>query len=316
MPDDPRLSLSLKLEGPLVEAHRLPLSELQRISTQLRGTLRSIAVVLADLGPSGQGGRVKSFVEESVDLRVVGAPQAGSFELNLETPPDVRTEQEELLARTGPRLAERALRAFVTGLDALNDETVQLPEGWDRGVLRAVSGFRQTLRRGVAGMVLTTEGEGEPPRVVRLNQEKVDVAKRLIQRPIRSHAVVEGTLRMVDDGTLECRVERPGEPSVSCFFEEKDRDVVWDAGQGRKHVRVSGEGEFFPGEPQPRHVRATTIVVTHEALPFDAELFWSDPTLDELDRGRETTSVLAALDDEWRSDAEAEAFIEAMHTES
>jgi hypothetical protein len=316
MQQDARLRLNLKLDGGLVESHRLPLSELQRISTQLRKTLRSIAIVLADLGPSGQSGRVKRFVEESVDLRVVAAPRAGSFELDLETPPDVLSDQEELSIRAGPHLAERSVRALVCGLDALHDDMVQLPEGWDRGVLRAVEGFGQTLRRGVSGMALTMQGAEESPRAIRLNREKIELAKRLVERPIRSHAVVEGTLRMVDDRTLECRVEQPGTPSVTCFFDDKDRDAVWEAGRGRKHVRVSGEGEFFPGEAQPRRVNATSIVVTHEALAFDADVFWSDPPLEELARRRGGPAELSPADDAWRSDEEALAFIDAMHEES
>jgi hypothetical protein len=59
MSEDP-LSISVTLEGPLVHEHRLPLSELQRIARHLRGTLRSIAVVLSHYGPSGHSGRVKS----------------------------------------------------------------------------------------------------------------------------------------------------------------------------------------------------------------------------------------------------------------
>ncbi|HEV3000139.1 MAG TPA: hypothetical protein VGW75_05300 [Solirubrobacteraceae bacterium] len=319
MPDDPgtRLSLSLRLEGPLVEDHRLPLSELQRIATQLRSTLRSIAVVLTDSGPSGRGGRVRSFIEESVDLRVVGAPTGGSFGLELETPPASPSGQPELLDRMGPRLAERSVHALVSGLDLLDDETVQLPDGFDRGVLRAVGGFGQTLRRGVTRLVLTAEAaDGGAERIVALDREKIELTKRLIGRPIRSHAVVEGRLEMVDDRTLECRVERPGAPAVSCFFDETERDAVWDAGKGRKHVRVSGDGEFLPHETEPRRIDATRITVTHEELPFDPDVFWADKPLDRLATEQDVAAhALTGPDDDWRDDDEVAAFLAAIHEE-
>jgi hypothetical protein len=149
-----------------------------------------------------------------------------------------------------------------------------------------------------------------------LDRSRIDVAKRLIQRPHRAHAVVEGNLRMVDDDTLECRVEIPGAASVTCYFEEKDRDAVWKAGHGRKYVRVSGEGEYFPGEDRPRRLRATAIVVLHEAVPFDPELFWADKAVEALadEQGVEPYRP-APLDDPWRDDAEADALIAAIHEE-
>jgi hypothetical protein len=313
--DGAPLRLRVKLEGPLVEQHRLPLSELQRLARQLRGALRSIAVVLTDYGPSGQGGRVKRFIEDSVDLRVVGSPRAGSFELELELPPDAPPEQAELLDGVGPRLGERSVRAFVSGVEALSDDTARLPDGFDHGVLRVVEGFQQTLGRGVDDILFATSDQVEHPPV-RLDRSRVEVAKRLIKRPHRAHAVVEGSLRMVDDDTLECRVETPGAASVTCYFEENDRDVVWDAGHGRKWVRVSGEGEFFPGESRPRRLRATSIMVTHEALPFDPNVFWADKPLEALaEEQRVEPFQPSPLDDPWRDDAEARALIAAIHEE-
>jgi hypothetical protein len=301
MPNVP-LRLTLKLEGSLVEEHRLPLSELQRIARHLRGTLRSIAVVLSDYGPSGQGGRVKKFIEESVDLRVVGSPREGSFALELELPPDAPPEQAELVKSVGPRLGERSVRAFIQGLEALSDDTERLPEGYDRGVLQAIEGFGQTLRRGVSDIVLATSDDPARP-AVRLDRSRLDVTKRLVKRPHRSHAVVEGSLRMVDDDTLECRVETPGAASVTCDFEEKDRDIAWEAGHGRKYVRVYGEGEFFPGEPRPRRLWAASIVVTHEALPLDSGLFWADKSLGELANEQSVERFHpASLDDPWRDE--------------
>jgi hypothetical protein len=118
---------------------------------------------------------------------------------------------------------------------------------------------------------------------------------------------------MVDDSTLECRVERPPAVSVTCFFDEKDRDAVWEAGKVRKYVRVVGEGEFHPGEKEPRKVWASSIQVLYEELPFDPTLFWHTPTIEDLAKGhRPVRSQLADLSDPWRDDDEANALIAAI----
>src|SRR5690349_4674736 len=108
MTDSDQFSLTLTLDGPLVEEHRLSLSELVRVAKQLRLTVKNIATVLAQRGPSGQSGRSEQFIEASTDLRVVGQPVAGSFQLELEVPP-ARQDNPEFDADFGPTLAERSV---------------------------------------------------------------------------------------------------------------------------------------------------------------------------------------------------------------
>jgi hypothetical protein len=313
MPDDAPLRLELRLVGPLVDEGRLPLSELQRVSSRLRTTLRDVAIVLSDHGPSGRGGRVKKFIEQAVDLNVVGSPRRGSFVLELEAPTPSMPDQEALFDDLGPELAERAMDAFVSGVGTLSDDLEQLPSGFDRGVLQAVSGFNQTFNQGIEEVALKIiNGKQKAPEAV-LTPDRVAAAKRLIKKPIKAHTVIEGTLRMVDDRTLECRVERPPTISVTCFFDEKDRDVVWEAGKGRRLVRVVGEGEFHPDQREPRKVWASSIQVLYEELPFDPSLFWRHQEIDELaERQRVHRTRLADLSDPWRNDEEADALIAAI----
>jgi hypothetical protein len=316
--DSPPLRLTLGLAGPLVDEGRLPLSELQRVTTQLRTTLRDVAIVLSHHGPSGRGGRVKKVIEEAVDLNVVGSPRAGSFVLELEAPSSSQSDQDALFVAFGPELVERSVVAFVSGLDALNDELEQLPEGFDRGVLEAVARFSRTFNRGIDEVSFrVANGHPRQPAGARLTPDRVSVVKRLIKKPIRARAVVEGTLRMVDDRTLECRVERPPEISVVCFFDEKDRDIVWEAGRGRQWVRVTGEGEFYPGEKEPRKMWASSIEVVAEQLPFDPGAFWHRRDLAKLAKEQGVKKAhFAALSDPWRDDDEAEALIAAIRGDS
>lgn len=311
------LQLNLRLVGPLVEDHRLPLSELQRVATIVRGTLRSVALVLTDEGTGLQSGRVKRYIETSVDLEIVGAPRAGSFCLDLEVPETPEREQAGLDVDAGSHLGERAVTALVSGLNALNDETVQLPEGFDRGVLQAVERFRNTLSRGVESIELRTSSNGSPEGFATIDADRVALVRTLVSRPVRAHATAEGTLRMVDDASLECRLERTPRPSVSCFFDERDRDVVWEAAKNRKHVRVLGDGEFMPGEDWPRRLWVTSITTVSEALPFDPEVFWGRRSIDEL-ADEQDVSVFQPRrpDDAWRDDDEAAALIEALANKS
>lgn len=313
VPDQDPVRLTLTLDGPLVDEHRLPLSELLRIGKQLRDSLRDVAVVLARYGPSGTAGRTKKVVEDSVDLRVVAAPRPGSFTLDLETPPEAPAEQERLATETGPALSERAIVALLDGLEALTDETEHLPPGFDRGVLRAIVPFRTALRNGITQITMTTSRGGRS-HVAAITQQKVDIAERLIRRPIRGAAVVEGVLQMVDFGSLECRVDRAGRPGVAVYFDEQARDLVHEA--VRQYVRVVGEGQFEPEGNEPSKIWASRIEILYETLELDAGAHWREQTVDELAQEQRAPaySLPAQLDnDPWRDDDDAAALIAAIH---
>ena len=233
----------MRLDGPLVKDHRLPLAELLRVGKQLRDSLRDVAVVLSDHGPSGTGGRAKGMIEAAVDLRMVGAPQAGSFVLEFETPPDAPPEQEELLTDLGPALSERAVHAFLHGLAQLDEGRDELPNGFDRGVLRAIMPFRIALKNGLSEIALESNSGGQV-QTASITAEKISVVERLIRRPVKAQTSAEGMLQMIDFRELEGRIDRIEQPSITVYFDEKDRDAV-DAGR-RQHVRVVGEGEFDP----------------------------------------------------------------------
>lgn len=308
------LRLTLRLDGPLVDEHRLPLSELLRVGKQLRVSLRDVAVVLSHHGPSGTTGRSKKTIEESVDLRVVAAPRAGSFVLDLEAPPEAPPEQEELPADMGPALSERAIVAFLEGLEALSDKAEQLPPGFDRGVLHAIVPFRTALRKGITRIALSSSGNGSSLEAT-IDQAKVDTAERLIERPIKAEAVAEGVLQMIDFASLECRIDRPDRPSVTVHFDERDREAVDNA--RRQYVRVAGEGQFEPGRDEPSRIWAASLEVLHESLELDVSAFWQERTVDELalDQGSAEYSPPEDLDaDPWRSDEEAAALIEAIRS--
>lgn len=313
MSDQP-LILTLKLDGPLVEEHRLPLSELLRVGKQLRDSLRDVAVVLTHRGPSGTSGRSKKEIELAADLRVIGGPRAGSFALDLEMPPTQVPGQEGLPGNMGPTLSEQAVIAFVDGLEALTVESEELPIGFDRGVLRAVVPFNTALKKGLTEISFAASIDGERHRAC-ITRDKVAVVRRLISQPVMATAVIEGVLQMVDFSSLACRIDRPPLASVNVNFDEKDRDLVHQA--VRQVVRVAGEGRFEPNSNEPTSVKASSIQVIFESLELDVNAFWKEKGVAELAAEQSTPTFAVPPEfetDPWRDDESASELIKAIRS--
>jgi hypothetical protein len=314
MSDQP-LKLTLKLDGPLVEEHRLPLSELLRVGKHLRDSLRDVAVVLTHHGPSGTAGRSKKEIEKAADLRVVGAPRAGSFALDLEVPPTEVPGQTGLPGDMGPTLSEQAITAFLDGLEALSDEKEDLPVGFDRGVLRAVVPFNTALKKGLTQISLVTTHNGNHRHSAVITPAKIQVVQRLIKQAVTADALVEGVLQMVDFGSLACRIDRPPLPSVSVHFEERDRDLVHRA--VRQIVRVTGEGRFEPNSNEPSSVNASSIEIIYESLELDVNAFWESKSLNALALEQKTPKFSIPKNfesDQWRDDDAAARLIQAIQS--
>lgn len=312
---DRAVRLTLKLEGPLVREHRLPLSELLRVGKQLRDSLRDVAIVLTHRGPSGTAGRSKKEIELASDLRVVATPRSGSFVLDLEMPPVEVPAQEGLPGDMGPTLSEQATLALIDGLELLDDESEELPLGFDRGVLRALVPFNTALKKGLTEISISVSTEGRARRSASITPVKVEVVKRLIRQPVIADAVAEGVLQMVDFGSLACRIDRPPLPSVNVRFEEKDRNLVHQA--VRQMVRVAGEGRFEPNSNEPSTMEASSITILYEALKLDASAFWEEPDISELaeDQRVPRFSIPAEIaSDPFRDDEAAAQLIQAIRS--
>jgi hypothetical protein len=312
---DRPLSVTLKLDGPLVEENRLPLSELLRVAKQLRDSLRDVAVVLTHHGPSGTAGRSKKEIEQAADLRVVGAPRAGSFALDLEVPPVNVPAQAGLPGDMGLTLSEQAVIALLDGLESLSDESEELPVGFDRGVLRAIVPFGRTINKGLTEIAFTTFQDGDRAHAASITAAKVQMVKHLIRQPVTADAAAEGVLQMVDFGALACRIDRPPLPSISVHFEEKDRDLVHRA--VRQVVRVAGEGRFEPNSNEPSTINASSIEVRYEALELDVNAFWDEKPITTLAQEQKTPkfSIPKELEsDPWRDDEAATQLVETIRS--
>jgi hypothetical protein len=206
-------------------------------------------------------------------------------------------------------LGERSVETLVSGLRELTDATETLPAGFDPGVLKALLPFRTSIKRGIVDIAFAITGQ-DAPNESHLNAEKVDVAARLIERPIRAHGSASGTLEMVDFKSLQCRIDRPPLPSVLCTFDEKERDTVQAA--VRQFVHVEGEAEFDPGSTEPSRIWVASIDVLYEALPFDPQSFWQVSRNADLVAHARAPIAGEEEDDGWRDDEEAARLIDAI----
>lgn len=305
------MRVTIRLDGPLVDQHRLPLSEFSRVARQFHRALQSVAVVLAGYGPSGHGGRSKKFIEQATDLNVVAPPRPGSFILEFEVPAPGDIEQEELPVEPDAHLGEQAAESLVCGLESLEERSATLPRGFDPGVLKAIVPFRTSMKRGLTEISFSTHQHRRQAEA-HLNAARIDLVARLIKRPVRARAVAEGILQMVDFKSLQCRIDRPPRPGVLCFFEERDRDAVQQA--VRQFVRIEGEGDFEAGSTEPSKISVASIVVLYQTLPFDPQAFWQKVEAVEL-ANRATPAFepsQGAIDDPWRNDEEASQLIAAI----
>jgi hypothetical protein len=306
-----KLGITLRLDGPLVEEHRLPLSELERVAGLLRGALRGVAIVLTNAPPTVRGGRTRGHIESATDLVVVGTPREGSFVMDLEPPAPAPTssDQEPLVRDDEGLLANRTVEVLVEGIDALDEEMDALPRGFDRGVLRTVEAFRPSIRKGITSINIEVAIAGGQTRTARIDSETVKIVKKLIKRPVRAHTVAEGTLEMVDRARLEGRIDRPPHPSIACTFREEDRAAALDA--AFKFVRVSGDGQFPPDSDSPTRLDVDALTVMFEAAPFDDGVFWETSSIEAMAAEQEVSPFRLEAD-EWRDDDEAEALIAAI----
>ena len=304
--------MTLRLDGGPAANHRVPVTDLLTVAGELQKALRNVAAVLVHQ-PSGQGGRKLLGIEAATELEFVATPRKGSFEVDLELAPAPPT----LAPDQFPRIGDEALEALVDGISDLRDDEETLPSGFDRGVLRNLATAGRVFSKGYTGVELQLNGAARP-RTANLNGERVGVIKRLIRKPLRAQASVEGVLQMVDLAArpLECRIDRPYLPSVTCFIANECEEQV-RAAHGRR-VRVEGEGEFAPESREPKRMQVSRLVVLPELPGIDAEEFRRSHTWRELAAEQGAQPILdarALATDVFDSDDEFDAFLASLRAD-
>lgn len=238
--------LQLRLVGGPADQHRVSLTDLTTIASGVQTAVRNVGAVLAGQA-TGRGGRKLGWIEHATELVLVAQPVAGSVALELELAEDVPT-----LDVDERNLGPEALAAFVSGLETLAPDR-PLPRGFDPGALKAINSIAPVFKKGYTSIGLTVGSNGGARRA-EVTSEKLQVAKRLTERPLSAPTSVEGVLIAVDlaGDPLSCRIDRPFLPPVACSMPRAMRDVVKSLIE--QQVRVEGVGKFDAGSDQPRRV--------------------------------------------------------------
>ncbi len=310
---DARHHVTLALDGGPAAEHRVAVTDLLTVAGGVQTALRNVAAVLVQQ-PSGQGGRKLKSIEATTELQVVAQPRQSSFALDLELAPTQPFLGGEQLF---PGIGDAALEALIDGLKALSEDRDTLPPGFDRGVLRNVAAIGKVFRKGYTHVDLGLNG-GAPPRSARLDGERVDVVKKLIAKPLRAQASIEGVLQMVDLGArpLECRVDRPYLSSVVCLIPNEWEPEV-RAAHGRR-VRVEGEGEFEPQSNEPKRIEVARLVLLPDVPGIDRQEFrraqnWQELALERKAQPIRNPATLAA--DVFEDDDELDAFLTTLRAD-
>lgn len=284
----------------------MPLVVLAELGRDLQTVVTRIAFVLrGELG--ARRGRPRADVAGLTRLELVGF-HSGSAVLDLGL-----AEEARPLADFDLGLA--ALDALERGLGELV-ENVELPPGWDTGVLVATRELLRVFGRGVDTVVVERPG-GLSPRSVKLTSKARDqIAARLVAPIQQDRLTVEGRLLMADfDETRNrCRVHPPLGAPVTCVFTEAHREVVREL--VTEYVRVTGKAELEEVTGRVKLLQIADLEPVEPPSGLDASAFWREATIDEIAEEQGVTAV-AKIDelvaDLWESDEDLGSFLEAIY---
>ncbi len=306
--DQALVRLTVHLEGKGVERHRVALKDLILFGQQLQAALARVGTVLSG-GTSLRRGRKPTEIAEACSLDLVSMTD-GSVALAFE-PRVPSSEQTKLFA--GDSLGERALGCLVDGLAHLSNEAteMELPRGYDRGVLLALREGAKILDHGISAIRFDLRERGQRLKASYTPQLQEQVVRR-IRAPIASQREIEGRLLMGDfrESDLRCRVHPPVGSPIACTFDEAQRESVLAA--LTQYVRIVGEAKEEAGRIVSLKIADIEILDNIREAEEGRPLFDEKSNLEELATEQGVTAVAdfdALLGDFWPQDESADDFI-------
>ena len=304
---DANTHLHLHLEGGPADQHRVSLNDLTTIAQGVQAAVRNVGAVLAG-HTTGRGGRKLGWIEQATELVLVAAPTEGSVVLDLELTDDTPTlELGSDLSDLGPA----ALGAFVDGLDRLA-LAEPLPQGYDLGVLKALTSLTPIFSKGYDSLGLTV-GDNGGARCTKVTQDRIAVVRQITEQPLTAPASVDGVLIAVDlaGDPLACRIDRPFLPSVVCLIPREMREIVKDLIE--RQVHADGVGDFDPGAEQPKRLRVESLngadAAAIDRLAWRDHRPWQEHAIKQGARALRTEE----LPDLFEDDSDLERFLAGAH---
>ena len=300
--------IQLHFEGPSVEGRSILWDDLSQFVSNLDMAIQRVMSVL-ETGSSVRTGRPTRSFQALTALEVV-AMTGGSVKIGL----DLRRDEPLL---PGFDIGREAVGKMSAGLVQLARDAgdLSLPEGFDRGVLAALSGAGRVLDRGIS-VVHISVMNGVSPRMARFDRHMRQCIVSRIRKTEQGSAEVEGRLLMAElrEGGLRCRLHPSAGAPIVCFFEEEMVPAI--VSNLRGFVRVYGEASIDPstGKVHSLFVRDLESIEGPPGEGPSASAFWRPRTFEDLamEQGVHPLEEWDDLAGNWPEGADFDSFLEAV----
>ena len=281
--------LKVRFEGEAVGPGKIPVSHLMKFLTNFKNAIQRTRNVLHGDKISVHRGRQPRSTLEEVELNLVslteGSPEAVlGFERRQPLKPTAELIQT---IDFGPEIIEKA----IAGLEQIQVQGDELPEGCDAGVLMAWKAVGGLFLQGVDSIQFTLNHR-QPSLKISFTPQGFNRIQERIRGPQTNIRTNEGRLLMADfkEHGTRCRVHPAFGDPIFCLFDDEQKDEVLE--NILHFVRIVGEACEDPVTGKISTIKIHDIErleeMEYEAtdlLPQGTPIsrsFWESPTLDEL----------------------------------
>lgn len=286
----------IRVEGEAVGQSRISIDHLVHLLTHFNKAIFGTGRILSGETESIHRGQKPKKLIESLSLDLVGITHGSpSTVLHLER----SAKQLGLpLIDFGNQVYKKALE----GLDNLQTNPKELPEGFDRGVVLAWRDVGLLLEKGISNINFQMNSR-KKPICVTISPDGFSNLQQFIPEPGLNLRSIEGRLLMADfkEHGTRCRVHPSVGDPVFCLFEEDLQDEIYE--NIRHYVKVTGEAVEDPITDKIKSIRIINIQRLEGKEDIDTDLlpkgtpipedFWTSPSIEELARAQ---SVLPLKD--------------------
>ena len=273
------------LKGESIGTHRIPVSQLLLLLSELNKVLNRVGRVLQGQGESVRRGPTQKSIKDEIGLDLVelthGSPDTV---LGFERPSGQQAFEG---LDFGVEILEKALK----GLMEVQQEGEELPAGFDSGVLIAWRDLGTLFEKGVSEIQFFLNHRPQPLGAS-YNPNGYGKIQERIHGPQINIRTIEGRLLMADfkEHGTRCRVHPSVGDPVLCLFDEERKEEILE--NILRYVKIIGEAKEDPitnkitsivlhdiQRLEDREQERTDLLPQGTPLPSD---FWQSLSIEEL----------------------------------